>query len=392
MSKYKFETTAIRTRIPQTSQKEHSSPLYLTSSFTFDSAQEGAGLFSGDIEGRLYSRFSNPNTDEFIDKLKTLEGCEAGIATASGMAAVYVSMVANLQVGDHMVCAREVFGNTHHIVDKILPDMGVSATYVSVDKNAEWLAAIRSNTRLFYVETPSNPTLKTADLEYLGALCHERGILLIVDNCFATPYLQQPARYGAQLVVHSATKYLDGQGRVLGGAIVGDIGYVDKCYDFLRRTGPSLSPFNAWVLSKSLELLALRMEKHSGNAEKVAHFLLKHTAVEEVIYPHLAHYPQYELAKKQMTMGGGLVGCRLKGGLEEGRKFLNALQLHSLTANLGDTRSIATHPASTTHSRLTPEDQEKVGISPSFIRFSVGLEHPDDIIKDIDQALAKSYQ
>lgn len=382
-----FETIAIRTQMERTAQKEHSTPLYLTSSFTFDSAEEGAGLFSGEIAGNLYSRFSNPNTDEFVEKLRLLEQCEAGVATASGMAAVYVSMVALLKTRDHIVVSSAIFGNSRHIISSILPDMGVEYTYVDVDQNEQWEDAIQSNTKMIYVETPSNPTLKTADLTFLSELCKAKKLIFSVDNCFATPYLQQPSQFGADLVIHSATKYIDGQGRVLGGAILGKEEPVKKCYDFIRRMGASLSPFNAWVLSKSIETLALRMDRHCSNATKVASFLADHPEVDKVIYPHREDYAQYDLAKKQMSQGGGLVGCEIKGGAERGVSFLNALELHSLTANLGDARSIATHPASTTHSKMSLEEQIAVDITSGFIRFSVGLEHVDDIIKDIDQAL-----
>jgi O-succinylhomoserine sulfhydrylase len=386
----KFETIAIRTQVDQSQQKEHSVPLYLTSSFTFDSAEEGAGIFSGETEGNLYSRFSNPNTDEFIEKMRLLEGCEAGVATASGMAAIYVSIIANVKVGDHVVASSAIFGNSNYIISELLPKMGVEYTYVEVDDNNSWEKAIQKNTKLVFVESPSNPTLKTADLEFIGKLCEANNVLFLVDNCFATPYLQQPALFGADLVIHSATKYIDGQGRVLGGAIVGRQEIVTKCYDFIRRTGASLSPFNAWVLSKSLETLALRMDRHCDNALKLATFLEDQNEISTVTYPHLSTYPQLELAKKQMKYGGGLVGCEINGGVERGRKFLNALKLHSLTANLGDTRSIATHPASTTHSKVNEQDRLAVGITPGFIRFSVGLEHIDDIIKDVDQALKQS--
>ena len=385
-----FETIAIRTQIERTAQKEHSTPLYLTSSFTFDTAEEGGSLFSGELEGNLYSRFSNPNTDEFIEKLRLLEQCEAGVATASGMAAVYVSMVALLKTGDHIVTSSAIFGNSRHIISSILPDMGVEHTYVEVDKNEQWEAAIRPNTKMVFVETPSNPTLKTADMDFLGKLCQEKGLIFSVDNCFATPYLQTPGQFQADLVIHSATKYIDGQGRVLGGGILGKEEPVKRCYDFIRKTGASLSPFNAWVLSKSLETLALRMDRHCSNAATVAAFLANHPDIDKVIYPHREDYLQYDLAKKQMSQGGGLVGCEIKGGAKKGASFLNALEMHSLTANLGDTRSIATHPASTTHSKISTEEQLAVGITSGFIRFSVGLEHIDDIIKDIDQALYKS--
>lgn len=389
MSNQKFETLAIRTQMERTAQKEHSTPLFLTSSFVFDSAEEGAGIFKGEIDANLYSRFSNPNTDEFIQKLCLMEQCEAGVATASGMAAVYTSFAAHLKSGDHILASSAIFGNSRYIISQILPNAGVEYTFVDVEDNEAWEAAIRPNTKLLYVETPSNPTLKTADLSFLGKLCKEHNVLYIMDNCFATPYLQQPVKFGADLVIHSATKYIDGQGRVLGGAILGNKEYVKLCYDFIRRTGASLSPFNAWILSKSLETLAVRMDRHCSNALKVAEFLEGHPAIKKVIYPHLPSYPQYELAKKQMSQGGGLVGCEIDGGIERGRKFLNALNIHSLTANLGDVRSIATHPASTTHSKLASDEQMAVGITPGFIRFSVGLEHSDDIIRDIEQALEK---
>jgi O-succinylhomoserine sulfhydrylase len=387
MEKRHFETIAIRTQMEKTAQKEHSTPLYLTSSFTFDTAEEGAGLFSGDIDGNLYSRFSNPNTDEFVEKLRLLEQCDAGVATASGMAAVYISMVALLKQGDHIVASSAIFGNSRHVISSILPGMGVTHTYVDVDQNSQWEAAIQSNTKMLFVESPSNPTLKTTDLTFLGDLCKSKDLIFSVDNCFATPYLQQPSKFGADLVIHSATKYIDGQGRVLGGAIIGKERQVKKCYDFIRRMGASLSPFNAWVLSKSIETLALRMDRHCSNAVKVASFLNDHSEVEKVIYPHHKDYAQYDLAKKQMSQGGGLVGCQIKGGAKRGAAFLNVLNLHSLTANLGDARSIATHPASTTHSKMSNEERLAVDITPGFIRFSVGLEHVDDIIKDIDQAL-----
>lgn len=388
--KQRFETAAIRTKTEQSAQKEHTTPLYLTSSFTFDSAEEGAMLFSGEAEGNLYSRFSNPNTDEFIDKLCQLEDCEMGVATASGMSAIYLSMAALLQQGDHIVASSAIFGNSNYIISKILPSQGVKYTYVDVDDNQAWEDAIQDNTKMFFLESPSNPTLKLADLEFLSNLSKKHGIIFSIDNCFASPYLQQPSKFGADIVMHSATKYIDGQGRVLGGAVLGKKEYVQKCYEFNRRTGATLSAFNAWILSKSLETLAVRMDRHCSNALAVAKYLEQHDEIETVIYPHLENHPQYELAKKQMSQGGGLVGCILKGGKERGARFLNSLQLFSLTANLADTRSIATHPASTTHSKLAEEEQLKVGITPGYIRFSVGLEHADDIISDIEQAIEKS--
>lgn len=384
---YKFETIAIRNQLEKSQYQEHSVPLYLTSSFTFDSAEHGANLFSGEVSGNLYSRFSNPNTDEFIQKLVLLEQTESGVATATGMAAVNTTFFSLLSSGDHIVASSAIFGNTLNILNSILPRFGITSTLVDVDNNQEWEKAIQPNTKLIYVETPSNPTLKIADLEFLGRLCKSHNIIYVVDNCFATPYLQQPSFFGADVIIHSATKYLDGQGRVLGGAILGKSIFIEKCYDYIRRTGPSLSPFNAWILSKSLETLAIRMDRHCDNAEQVYEFLKNHKEISTVNYPFDKENQSYEIAKKQMSKGGGLVGCELVGGKERGARFLNQLKLHSLTANLGDVRSIATHPASTTHSKLTKEEQLNVGITPGFIRFSVGLENINDILEDIEQAL-----
>jgi O-succinylhomoserine sulfhydrylase len=390
MEEKHFETLAIRTQSEQTQQKEHSVPMYLTSSFTFDNAEEGAALFNGDIEGNQYSRFSNPGVDEFTEKLRLLENAEGGVATATGMAAIYTTLASLLKSGDHIVSSSAIFGSSRKVIDSILPNFGIEFTFVDVDDTSAWQNAVRPNTKLIFVETPSNPTLKIADLSFLKNLCVENDIIFVVDNCFATPYLQQPTDFGADVIVHSATKYIDGQGRVLGGAILGKKEYVDQCYDFIRITGASLSPFNAWVLSKSLETLAIRMDRHCSNAEKLYKYLEAHEEVNNVIYPHSPSHPQYELAKKQMSQGGGLVGCELNGDAGRGARFLNALKLHSLTANLGDTRSIATHPASTTHAKLSEGEQQAVGITSGFIRFSVGLEHIDDLINDIEQALIAS--
>ena len=384
-----FETQAIRTQSPRTHQREHAVPLYLTSSFVFNSAEQGAAIFKGEEQGNLYSRFSNPNTDEFIDKLCLLEGCQKGVATASGMAAVYNSFVANLQSGDHLLASKDIFGNSSYIIKEILPKMGVDYTFVDVDDEAAWSASIKPNTKLLYVETPSNPTLKTANLKFLGELCAKHNTIYVVDNCFASPYLQQPAIYGADLVLHSATKFIDGQGRVLGGAILGREDLVQKCYDLIRRTGASLSPFNAWILSKSLETLAVRMERHCSNAHKVAEYLESHSKINAVTYPHLESYPQLALAKKQMKLGGGLVAFEIKANQKKALAFLNELRLFSLTANLGDCRSIATHPASTTHAKLSVEEQLACGITPGLLRLSIGLEHIDDLIEDLENALKK---
>lgn len=390
MTESAFETLAIRTQMERTQKREHSTPLFLNSSFTFDSAEQASRLFQGEEKGNIYSRFSNPNTDELVQKMCALEKCSAGVATASGMAAVYTALVAHLKIGDHLIASSAIFGNSRHIIEHILPSMGVQTTLVPVDEHESYLQAIGPETKMIFVESPSNPSLKIANLRLLGELAEAHDILLAVDNCFATPYLQNPIELGAHLIIHSATKYLDGQGRVMGGLILGDENAISPCYDFLRRTGACLSPFNAWVLSKSLETLALRIDRHCDNAEKLAAYLSQHEDFEEISYPHHASHPQVAIAKKQMRRGGGLVAGILKGGAQRGAAFLNALRIHSLTANLGDTRSIATHPASTTHSKLSSEEQLAVDIRPGSLRFSVGLEHIEDIIKDIEQALIKS--
>jgi O-succinylhomoserine sulfhydrylase len=347
-------------------------------------------LFADEIPGNIYTRFSNPNTTEFIEKLCLLEGAEDGIATASGMSAMFTSMAALLKSGDHILASRSLFGSTHQILTMIFPKWGIAHSYADIDKPETWESLIQPNTKMIFVETPSNPALDMIDLEWLGRLATKHGLILNVDNCFATPYLQQPARYGAQLVTHSATKFIDGQGRAIGGAIVGKKELIKDIRFFARHTGPSMSPFNAWILSKSLETLAVRMERHCNNAHKIAAYLETHPEVERVIYPFLPSFPQYELARKQMLLGGAMVTVIVKGGVERGRRFLNSLQLLSLTANLGDSRSIATHPASTTHSKLSDADRAAVGILPGLIRISAGLEHVDDIIGDIAQALERS--
>jgi len=386
----KFETLAIRTQTKRSHNREHSVPLYLTSSFSFDNAEQARAVFAGEEDAHIYSRFSNPNASEFIEKMCLLEGTEDGFATASGMSAIFASFAPFLKSGDHLLACRSVFGNTHRIITEILPDWGVEYTYVDIDKPETWEAAIQPNTKMLFAETPSNPALDFIDLEWLGTLTKKHGILLNIDNCFATPYLQRPAEYGADIVTHSATKWIDGQGRVLGGLILGKKDLIKEVYAFSRRTGPSISPFNAWLLSKSLETLVVRIERHCQNAYAIAAYLEHHPEIESVKYPHLPSHPQYDLAKRQMKLGGGLFTCVVKGGLERGRKFLDSLQMLSLTANLGDTRSIATHPASTTHSKLSKEDRAVVGISDGLIRFSIGLEHVDDIVADIEQALAAS--
>jgi O-succinylhomoserine sulfhydrylase len=380
-------TQAIRIRTDRTEEKEHSSPLFLTSSFCFDDAEEMRAAFADETDANIYSRFSNPSVQEFVDRMCALEGAEAGFATASGMSAIVASFLSFLKKGDHLVSCSSVFGSTHTIITKYLPKFGIEYTYVPAGDQQQWEAAIRPNTKMIYLETPTNPGLDIIDLEAAGKLARKHNLILNVDNCFATPIGQLPIQYGADLVVHSATKWLDGQGRVLGGVIVGKKELVHEVYLFCRSTGPSLSPFNAWVLSRSLETLDVRMERHSSNALYIAEKLEEHPAISFLKYPFLPSHPQHAIAKKQMLNGGGILCFELKGGLEAGRKFLDNLKMLSKTANLGDTRSIASHPASTTHAKLSPEERAAVNITPGLIRISVGLEHKDDILQDILQAL-----
>lgn len=385
-----FETQAIRTQAAKSGNREHSVPLYLTSSFTFDSAEQAKALFNDEEEGNIYSRFSNPNSSELIDKIAVLEGVEDGIATATGMAAMFGSMAALLQQGDHILAARSLFGSTHQLLTQIFPRWGITHTYADINRTHEWESLIKPETKMIFVETPSNPGLEIIDLEWLGQLAKAHNLILVVDNCFATPYLQQPAKWGAHIVTHSATKFIDGQGRVLGGLIMGTKELIKDVRFFSRHTGPAISPFNAWVLSKSLETLALRMDKHCENALKIAEYLEDHAELESVKYPFLKSHPQHDLAKKQMKFGGGILTFTVKGGAERSSKFINQLNTLSVTSNLGDTRSIVTHPATTTHSKLSAEERKRVGIDDGLIRLSVGLENVNDIIEDLEQALKAS--
>lgn len=386
MSKH-FETEAIRTQINRTEFLEHSMPIYLTSSFVFEDAEDMRASFSEEKDRNIYSRFTNPNTSEFVDKICKMEGAEAGYAFATGMAAVFSTFAALLNSGDHIVSARSVFGSTHTLFTKFLPKWNINTSYFKVDEVDMLESLITPATKILYVESPTNPAVDILDLEYLGGIAKKHNLIYVVDNCFATPYLQQPIKFGADLVIHSATKMIDGQGRVLGGVTVGRADLMREIYLFARNTGPALSPFNAWVLSKSLETLAVRAEKHCENAVKVAEFLENHEKINMVKYPFLKSHPQYEVAKKQMRLGGNVVAFEVKGGIEAGRKFLNSIKMCSLSANLGDTRTIVTHPASTTHSKLSEEDRNEVGISDGLVRISVGLEHVDDVIADLEQAL-----
>lgn len=384
----KKQTQAIRIQTERTQEMEHSTPLFLTSSFCFDNAEEMRAAFADESDDNIYSRFSNPSVQEFVDKLVALEGAEAGYATASGMSAVFGSFMALLKQGDRLLSCNSIFGSTHTVIAKYLPKYGIEYGYIGANATAEeWEAAITPNTKMIYLETPTNPGLEVLDLAMIGKLAKKHNIILNVDNCFATPVNQQPIAFGADLVVHSATKWLDGQGRVLGGAIVGRKDLINEIYLFCRSTGPALSPFNAWVLSKSLETLDVRMERHASNALYIAQALENHLAIASLKYPFLPSHPHYSIAIQQMQNGGGIVCFDLKGGIEAGRNFLDKLKMLSLTANLGDTRSIASHPASTTHAKLTEGERQAVNITPGLIRISVGLEHKEDILADILQAL-----
>ncbi|MFS4432036.1 O-succinylhomoserine sulfhydrylase [Chryseobacterium sp. S90] len=382
-----FETSAIRTQTERTQFDEHSTPLYLTSSFIFQDAEDMRASFAEEKPKNLYSRFSNPNVTEFTDKIAKMEGAEAGYAFATGMAAIYSTFAALLNAGDHIVSCQSVFGSTHTLFTKYFPKWNIETSYFKAEDAANVEQYIKPNTKILYLETPTNPAIEILDLEFFGQIAKKHNLIFIVDNCFATPYLQQPIKYGADIVVHSATKLIDGQGRVLGGIAVGKEDLIREIYLFARNTGPALSPFNAWVLSKSLETLAIRVEKHCENALKVAEFLESHPNVELVKYPFLKSHPSYEVAKKQMKFGGNIVAFEIKGGIEGGRNFLDKIQMCSLSANLGDTRTIVTHPASTTHSKLSDEERNEVGITAGLVRCSVGLENVEDIIADLKQAL-----
>ena len=384
-----FETDAIRIQ-QRSNQREHSSALYLSSSFVFESAEEARAMFAEEIQGNIYSRYSNPNSSDLIDKVCRAEGTEDGIATASGMAAMFGSIASLLQQGDHILASRSLFGSTHQLLTRVFPKWGITSTYGDISDYQNWDKLLQPTTKMLFLETPSNPGLEIIDLEWAGKFAAAHGLILVVDNCFATPYLQQPAKWGAHLVTHSATKYIDGQGRVLGGLILGKKELIDEVRFFTRHTGPSLSPFNAWILSKSMETLALRMDRHCENAEKVARYFEGCPHLERVNYPFLPSHQQHDLAIKQMKAGGGILTLTVKGGLQRAQRFIDKLQMISITPNLGDSRSIVTHPASTTHSKLSAEERQKVGITDGLIRLSVGLEHYQDILQDVERALEQS--
>ena len=387
----KDQSKVIREQALRSATREHSVPLYLTSSFIFDSAEQGRAIFADEEEGMVYSRYANPNTSEFINRVCKLENAEAGLSFASGMAAVFASFASFIKSGDHIVSSRAIFGSTHQLLTQLFPRWGVTHTYVDTPNIEDWEKVIQPTTRIIFLESPSNPGLELFDLAELGKLKEKYPhIIFAIDNCFATPYLQQPLQFGFDLSIHSATKYMDGQGRVLGGVVVGKQELIDEMLFFIRHTGPAMSPFNAWTISKSLETLGLRMDRHCSNALALAEALENNQEIEDVKYPFLSSHPQYELAKRQMKAGGGIVTFEVKGGRERAFKFIDALEMILYTSNLGDSRTIATHPGSTTHSKLTEEERINLGIKPGSIRLSVGLEDKEDIINDILQALEKS--
>jgi len=384
---YQLETLAVRAGSEHSQFHEHSEALFLTSSFTFDSAQQAAKRFIGEEPGNIYSRFTNPTVTMFEQRLAALEGAEQCVATASGMAAILSTCMGLLQAGDHVVASQSIFGSTVNMFNNVFKKFGVETTFVSATDPAQWQAAARPNTKLFFLETPSNPLTEISDIATIAAIAKQCGALLAVDNCFCTPILQRPLEFGADIIIHSATKYIDGQGRVLGGAVLGSKKLMEPVYGFLRTTGPTMSAFNAWVFLKGLETLKLRMEAHSANALQLAQWLEQQPNVARVLYPGLPSHPQHALALKQQKTGGGIVAFEVKGGRDAAWRVIDNTQMLSITANLGDTKSTITHPATTTHARISPEARAAAGISDGLIRIAVGLEAAVDIQNDLARGL-----
>ena len=384
---YQLDTLAIRTGHTRSFEGEHSEPIFLTSSFVYENAAEAAAKFSGAEPGNIYSRFTNPTVAMFEKRLAALEGAERAVATSTGMAAIMAVAMAFLKLGDHVICSRAVFGSTVSLFEKYIAKFGVTVDFVDLSDLNAWKNAIKSETKLLFVESPSNPLAEIADIQALADIAHANGALLAIDNSFCTPVLQQTIKFGADLVVYSATKYLDGQGRALGGAVVGNSKLLEEVFGYVRTTGPSMSPFNAWIFLKGLETLRLRMKAHSEGAQKIAEFLNAHAKVEKVYYAGLPEHVGYELAKKQQMGFGGIVSFEVKGGREGAWTVIDNTQFISITGNLGDTKSTITHPATTTHGKLPAEAKEAAGIREGLIRLSVGLEDIDDIIRDISRGL-----
>ena len=385
---YGFDTLAIRSGQQRSSELEHSEAIFATSSFVFENAAQAAARFAGDEPGNIYSRFTNPTTQAFERRLAAMEGGEACVATASGMAAITSLCIATLKAGDHIVSSRSIFGTTTTLFEKYLPRFGIETSFVDLTDPGAWQESIRDNTRMLFLETPSNPLSEIADIRKLADLAHENNCRLVVDNCFCTPALQRPLELGADIIVHSATKYLDGQGRIVGGALVGPKALIDEdVFGVIRTTGPSMSPFNAWVALKGLETLKLRMYAHSQNAIELARFLEQHPGVDKVYHPGLETHPQHELAKAQQIGFGGVVSFVVAGGREAAWKIIDATELLSITANLGDVKTTITHPATTTHGRVSDELKARTGIGEGLIRVAVGLECVEDIIADLARGL-----
>lgn len=386
---FEFDTVAVRAGQQRTAEGEHSDPIFLTSSYVFASAAEAEARFKGTVAGNIYSRFTNPTVRSFEQRLAALEGGESCVATATGMAAILSTCLALLQAGDHIVSSRSIFGSTVVLFNKYLARFGITTTYVAQTDPAEWEKAVQKNTKLFFLETPSNPLIEVADIAAIAKVAHAHGCLLAVDNCFCTPALQQPLKLGADIVIHSATKYIDGQGRCLGGAVVGDKQKVgEEVFGFIRTAGPSLSPFNAWVFHKGLETLSLRMQAHSARALELAVFLHDHPSVQRVHYPGLPHHPQHLLARKQQSAFGGVLAFEVKGDKRVAWQVIDNTKMLSITANLGDTKTTITHPATTTHGRLSDVERQQAGISDSLIRIAVGLEDIRDIKADLERGLS----
>ncbi len=381
------ETQNIKIQTPRSQYGEHSVPLYLTSSFVFEDMEQMEDAFLNRIDRHVYSRYDNPNVDELINKVCQMEFAETGIATASGMAAVFACLAGLLKSGDHILASNALFGSAYQIIELFLAKWGITHTYVEPEAVATWEHHLQPNTKLIFLETPSNPMLKLIDIAQVAVLAKANGCILVVDNCFATPYLQQPMHLGADVVIHSSTKYMDGQGRVLGGLVLGKSEYIDPIRFFARHTGPSLSPFNAWVISKSLETFHLRMERHCHNALMISEFLSNHPKVDCVLYPYLSSHPQYSLAKAQMSGGGGVVSFEYKGDIANVKAFIDRTKLFSITSNLGDARSIITHPVSSFLAKTAPARRASFGVKDNLVRIAVGLENVNDLIKDLEQAL-----
>ena len=387
VKKADFDTLAVRAGQERSQFNEHSEALYLTSSFVFDNAAQAAARFSGAEEGYVYGRFTNPTVDMFQRRLAALEGAEACIATSSGMSAQLSTVMALMSSGDHIVSSQSVFGATLNLFSTVFSRFGIGTTFVPATDISAYQAAIRPDTKLIFIETPSNPLMEVVDIAALAQVARDAGVKLVVDNCFCTPALQQPLALGADIVIHSATKYLDGQGRVLGGAVCGNKADMDEVFKFLRTAGPSISPFNAWVILKGMETLRIRMEAQSASALTLAHRLEAHPKVARVYYPGLESHPQYALAAKQQSRGGAIVSFEVKGARAEAWRVVDGCRLISVTANLGDTKTTITHPASTTHGRITPEARAAAGINESLLRVAVGLESVDDIFDDLIQGI-----